>query len=120
MVMNPRIAWKHIRLLTGGTTIHHKKKVTMAMKMADGSLAKNGKKNMSVFGPQFDCIYNNHHPINLTVLDDVPQCPALLDIDSPITFEEVNVTINKLKNEKSPGLNGIPPKAYKAMTIRMR
>jgi hypothetical protein len=54
MAMNPRIAWEHIRLLTGGTMVHHKKKVTMAMKMADGKLAMNGKENMSVFGPHFN------------------------------------------------------------------
>ncbi len=88
--------------------------------MADGSLAKNGKENMSVCGPHFDRVYNNHRSINLTDLDNVPQCPTLLKIDSPITFEEVNLAINKLKNGKSPGLNGIPPKAYKAMNIRMR
>ncbi len=50
----------------------------------------------------------------------VPQRPTLSEIDSPITFEEVNVAINKLKNGKSPGLNGIPPEAYKAMNGRMR
>ncbi len=36
------------------------------------------------------------------------------------TFEEVDAAINKLKNGKSPGLNGIPPEAYKAMNSRMR
>jgi hypothetical protein len=37
MAMNSCIAWEHIHLLTGGMTVHHKKKVTMAMKMADGN-----------------------------------------------------------------------------------
>jgi hypothetical protein len=45
---------------------------------------------------------------------------TLRDIDSPITFEEVNQAINKLKNGKSPGLNSIPPEAYKAMNGTMR
>jgi hypothetical protein len=52
--MNPRVAWEHIRLLTGGTTAHHKKSVAMAMKMPDGKIATNGKEKMSVFGPHFD------------------------------------------------------------------
>ncbi len=60
MAMNPCTAWEHIRLLTGGTMAHHKKKVTMAMKMADGKLATNGKENMSVFGPHFNQVLNNH------------------------------------------------------------
>jgi hypothetical protein len=36
-------------------------------------------------------------------------------IDNPITFAEVKRAINKLKKEKAPGLNGIPPEALKAM-----
>jgi hypothetical protein len=32
MHSNPRIAWEYIRILTGGTTGHHKRKATMAMK----------------------------------------------------------------------------------------
>jgi hypothetical protein len=112
MAMNPRIAWEHILLLTGGTRVHHKKKVTMAMKMVDGKLATNGKENMSVFGPHFNRVLNNHQPVDPTVLTDVPQHPTLSEIDSPITFVEVNAAINKLKNGKSLGLNGIPPEAY--------
>ncbi len=50
----------------------------------------------------------------------VPQRPTPYNIDSPITFEEVNAAINKLKNGKSPGLNGILPEAYKAMNGKMR
>jgi hypothetical protein len=44
---------------------------------------------MAVFGP--------HHLANPTVLTDIPQCPVLLELDSPITFEEVDTNINKLK-----------------------
>jgi hypothetical protein len=105
----------YIRLLTGGTTVHHKKKVQMAMKMANGKLAANSKENMAVFGPHFDRVFNNQHPVDQTILNHIAQFPTLHDINSPITFNEVNATINKLKNGKSPGLNGIPPKVYKAM-----
>jgi hypothetical protein len=92
----------------------------MAMKMEDGKLASNSKENMSVFGPHFDRVYNNHRPVDLSILEEVPQRPTLHDIDSPITFEEVNNAINKLKSGKSPGLNGISPEAYKAMNGTMR
>jgi hypothetical protein len=81
----------------------------MAIKMANGKLATNGKENMAVFGPHFDRVFNNHHPVDPTILTDIPQRPTLHDINSPITFDEVDAAINKLKNGKSPGLNGIPP-----------
>ncbi len=90
------------------------------MKMAGGKLTTNGKENMSVLGPHFNRVLNNHQPVDPTVLIDVPQCPTLSEIDSPITFEEVNAAINKLKNGKSPGLNSIPPEAYKTTNGRMR
>ena len=48
MAMNPRLAWEYIHLLTGGSTVHPKKSVPMAMKMPNGNIATNGKENMSV------------------------------------------------------------------------
>ena len=89
------------------------------MKMANGKTATNSKENMEVLGPHFDKVYNNHHPIDFTILDDIPQCSTLSDIDSPIAYKEVDAAINKLKSGKSPGLNGIPPEAYKAMNKEM-
>ena len=120
MHSNPRIAWEYIRILTGGTAGHHKRKVTLAMKMTNGKLASTSKKNMEVFGPHFDAVFNNHRPVDFTALHNIPQRLILTNIDSPITFKEVNKAINKLKNGKSPGLNGIPPEAYKAMNKTMR
>jgi hypothetical protein len=120
MRSNPRFAWEYIHLLTGGTTVNHEKKAQMAMKMANGELATNGKENMAVFGPHFDRVFNNHRPVNPTILTDIPQCPTLHDINSPITIDKVDAAINKLKNGKSPGLNGVPPKAYKAMNTKIR
>jgi hypothetical protein len=120
MRSNPRVAWEYICLLTKGNTAHHNKKLQMAMKMTNGKLASNDKENMTVFGPHFDCIFNNHRLIDPTILDDIPQRPILHDIDSLITFAKVDAAINKLKNGKSPGLNGIPPEAYKAMKTETR
>jgi hypothetical protein len=114
MQSNPRVVWEYIHLLTGGSTVHHKNKVQMAMKMTNGKLATNGKESLAVFGPHFDCVFNNHCPVDPTILADIPQCPTLHDIDSPIHFDEVNAAINKLKNGKSPGLNGIPPQSLQS------
>ena len=101
MRSNPHVAWEYIHLLTKGNTAHHQKKVKMAMKMADGKLATNGKENITVFGPHFDRVFNNYRPVDPTILDDIPQHPTLHDIDSPIIFAEVDAAINKLKNGKT-------------------
>jgi hypothetical protein len=60
MRMEPRLAWAHIRLLNKGESAHHQKKTTMAMPLPDGSRATNATKNMSVFSPHFNQVYNNH------------------------------------------------------------
>ncbi len=90
------------------------------MKMANGKLATNYKENMAVFGPHFDRVFNNQCPVDQNIFNNIPQHPTLHDIDSPITFDEVDAAINKLKNRKSPGLNGFSPEAYKAMNAETR
>ncbi len=64
------------------------------MKMANGKLATNGKENMAVFGPHFDRVFNDHCPVNRNILNSIPQRQTLHDIDSPITFKEVDAAIN--------------------------
>ena len=115
MSINPRLAWENIRILTGGETAHHKTNLNMSMRLASGELASNAKENMSVFGLHFTNVLNNHRPVDNSVLDLLKQKPCMTSIDNPITFSEVKKAINKLKKGKSPGLNGIPPEALKAM-----
>jgi hypothetical protein len=102
-------------MLTGGKTAHHKTNLNMSMCMADGELAPNAKENMSVFGAHSNKVLNNHRPVDYSVLDLLKQKPCLTSINNPITFSKVKRAINKLKKGKSPGLNGIPPKAFKVM-----
>jgi hypothetical protein len=115
MRINPRLAWENIRILTDGETAHHKTNLNMSMRLASGELASNAKENMSVFGLHFTKVLNNHRPVDYSVLDLLEQKPCMISIDNLITFSEVKKVINKLKKGKSPGLNGIPPEALKAM-----
>ena len=68
-----------------------------------------------MFGAHFHKVLSNHRPVNHTVLDLLEQKPCMTSIDNLITFAKVKQAINKLKKGKAPGLNGIPPKALKAM-----
>ncbi len=113
--MNPCLAWENIQILTGGETAHHKTNLNMSMRLANGELALNAKENMSVFGAHFNKVLNNHRPVDYSVLNLLEQKSCLTLINNPITFSKVKRAINKLKKGKSPRLNGIPPKALKAM-----
>ncbi len=113
MAMNPKLAWEHIHLLRGGSTVYPKKSVPMAMKMPNGNIATNGKENISVFGPHFERVFNNHRPVDLTILDVIAQCPVLPELDLPISFNKVDAAINKLKNGKSQASMASPLKHTK-------
>jgi hypothetical protein len=120
MQENPRLAWGYIHIFTGGKTAHHKKFFNMAMRLPNGTLASNSSKSMAVFGPLFERVFSNHQPVDLSILDLIPQQEQWMEIDCPITFSEVDKAINKLKLGKAPGLNGMPPKAYKAFGRKMQ
>lgn len=83
----------------------------MAMKMPDGKLQHMGKRTCLS-----ECSTAPSTPPS-SILYKIAQRPVLSDseLDSPISFEEVDAAINKLKNGKAPGLNGITPEAYKTM-----
>ncbi len=114
--MDPPLAWKRIHLLTKGESAHHEKKTIMAMRLPDRLRASNASKNISVFSPHFNQVYNTHRTTDPTLLDQVPQCCTLWELDDLITWEEFSKAVTKLKNAKAPGLTGVPPEAFKAMS----
>ena len=120
MNMNPRMAWEYIRILTEGEAAHHRKSKNMAMKMEDGKLASDDKENMSVMYPHFQKVFNNHRPVDHNVLELVKQRRTEWKLNDPITWKEFDKAVNKLKNGKAAGLNGVPPEAFKAMTAEGR
>jgi hypothetical protein len=116
MRMEPRLAWAHIRLLAKGESSHHQKKTMMAMGLPDGLRTANASKNMSVIYPHFNQVYNNLCTTDPTLLEQVPQCRTLWELNDPISWEEFSKAVTKLKNAKAPGLTGVPPEAFKAMS----
>ena len=116
MRMDPRLAWEQIHLLTKSEAAHHEKKITMAMRLPDGSRATNASENMSVFAPHFDQVYNAKRATDPTLLAQVPQRRTMWELNDPITWEEFSKAVKKLKNAKAPGLIGVPPEAFKAMS----
>ena len=87
----------------------------MAMKTEDGSLASNDKENMQVMYPHFQRVFNNHRAVDNSVIDLIPQQEIRWTINQRISWDEFDRAVNKLKNGKAPGLNNVPPEAFKAM-----
>ena len=116
MKMDPRLAWEHIRLLTKGESAHHRKLTTMAMRLPDGTRATTASENMSVFAPHFHKVFNAQRTTDSSVLDNVPQRRTMWELNDPISWEEFSKAVRKLKNAKAPGLTGVPPEAFKAMS----
>ena len=59
--------------------------------------------------------YNNHKPVHPEATKHINQKCTFFELDDPITWEEFIFAVNKLKNDKTPGLNGVPPNTIKAM-----
>jgi hypothetical protein len=116
MKMDPRLAWEHIQLLTKGESAHHWKHMTMAMCLPDGTRATTASENMSVFLPHFRRVFNAHHTMDPSVLDNVPQQRTMWELNDLISWEEFTKAVWKLKNAKASGLTGVPPETFKAMS----
>ena len=71
MNMNPKQVLESIQILTDGELAHHKKTISMAMKLAGGKLAANGKENIQLllstcttYLAYFQKVYNDHLQID--------------------------------------------------------
>ncbi len=71
---------------------------------------------MSVFAPHFHSVFNNHRAVDMEYANRIPQWRTLWELDDPITWTEFTKAVNKLKNAKAPGLTGVLPEAFKAMS----
>ena len=111
----PKDAWASVKVLAGGMTSHHKKTTVMQIKLTNGELAKTDAGNASVMGPHLENVYRNHPPVYWTVLNKLPQQYLMPGLDTLISWEEFKQAITKLSNGKSPGLNDVPPDAFKAL-----
>ena len=49
------------------------------------------------------------------MLDNINQRELMDKIYHPISWDEINKSTTKLANEKSSGLNCVPPNAFKAL-----
>ena len=116
MRFNPQKTWESVKVLSGGMTSHHKAPTVMRLMLPTGTLAYTDAENASVMGPHFEKVYTNHQQVVWDTLVVIPQRSEMIELDSEITWEELQQAIAKLKNGKAPGLNDVPPDAFKSLT----
>ena len=63
----------------------------------------------------FERVYTNHRNIDWKALDDIQQRMTMVELDTKSTWEELKKAVTKLANRKYPGLNKVPPDAFKAL-----
>ena len=90
----------------------------MRLCLPNGKLASTDKQNASVMRPHLSKVYPNHCPVTWEVTNKIKQRDTVPDIDHSIKWEEIKLAIAKLANEKPPGLNDVPPDAFKALSNR--
>ena len=69
-----------------------------------------------VLGPHFEKVFNKHCPIECNVIDKIKQSQTMYELNEPITWAEIKTAIAKLANYKAPGLNNVPPNAFKSLS----
>ena len=86
------------------------------MRLPSGNLAENDKGNVSVFANHFKKVLNNHKTTDTIVINKINLREVMGELDDPPLWIEYICAIQELTNEKSPGINGTPPNAFKSMS----
>jgi hypothetical protein len=87
----------------------------MMMPKEDGDLARSDSENADVMAGHLKKVFNNHRPINLSVLDKLEQREIISSLGDPPSDTEFGAALRKSTNGKSPGESGITPEALKSL-----
>lgn len=90
------------------------KRTTAPIRSADGTtLFKNKEDILSRWAEYYKGLLNKFNPTDPEVLEELPRLPSVPELDLEPTLPEVHKAIEKMKNRKSPGPDGIPAEIYK-------
>ena len=71
---------------------------------------------MWVFAGHSSKVLNYMKPTNTSVINGIHLREAMQELDLPPEWAEFTIAVVVLTNNKAPGLNGVPPNSFKAMT----
>ena len=91
-----------------------RKSSTSPMLSADGtSLLADKTAILERWKEHFDSLLNCPSSVSDESILRIPDRPTLHGLDDPPTFDEIQDAIGSMKNNKSPGMDGIPAEVYK-------
>ena len=99
-----------------GEKAHHTSQKLFQMRLPSGDLAEMDEDNAKVFVKHFGKVLNNKKSINNNGLNNINSHEVMNELDVPPSWKKTIETVKDLTNDKSPGLNGVPPNAFKAMS----
>ena len=85
------------------------------MRLPSGQLVENEKYNVSGFASHFKRLLNNQKPTDRKLINDTDSRKVMRELDLPPSWSDFTSAIMELTNNKAPGINGIPPNAFKSM-----
>jgi hypothetical protein len=65
------------------------------MRKSNGDIATNDSENADVMAKHFTKVFNNHRPIDISVLDELKQGETIADLGLPPTNEEFAAALRK-------------------------
>ena len=71
---------------------------------------------MRVFSAHFGKMLNYLKDTDDSLIDDIILREVSTELESTPEWAELIIAVVELTNDKSPGLNNVPPNAFKAMT----
>ena len=85
---------------------------TCPLKSSSGALVKDKAAILARWAEYFGALLNNANPTDPSAIAQLPQYPVVLEMDAPITEEEVTKAIKTLKAGKAAGPDSLPPDLF--------
>ena len=116
MQPDPKGAWEAIFRLRDGLEGHHKNICNTKIRRPNGQLAKTDEESAEILKHFFsDNVFGRTSPYRQSTVDNLTQLIVMEELGEPPSLTELQYAIRKLKLGKAPGIDSLPPEAFKAM-----
>lgn len=88
---------------------------TCPIKDANGNLLQSESDIRSRWREHYSSVLNLDNEVDFGAIRLIPQYQTATHLDQEISTEEIQIAISDLKNNKSPGCDGIPAEIFKAL-----